>query len=463
MESRTKLPAVILAAGKGERLTRGAGSPPKPLTPILGLTLLERTILSCREVGICEFFVVLGYRGEEIEPRLSEWEQKYHISITPVKNRGWQEGNGTSVLACAPYLKTSFLLLMCDHLFDPGAIPHLIAEGEDDRACYLLVDRRTAQVFDEEDATRVRVEEGRITAIEKGLKSANGIDTGIFLCRPFLFDALQRACDAGDGSLSGGMRFLTRTGKLRAVDLNDRFWIDVDTPGALKHAHNLLIRRLVKPDEDGFVSRWCNRLLSTRLSAFFVTDPLFSRLTPNAISLASFFIVLLSAFLFALKGGYAVSLAGGILSQLGSIVDGCDGEVARLTFRESRFGAWLDTLLDRYGDAAVATGITYGFSRLHTGPLVWVGGILALSGFLLASYTKKEYALRYGKRVPKSVWTRLMKRDLRLFALFLGALFGHPYFALLAVGLLSHVGIALLLLQRRRFEADPNGCPLRSD
>lgn len=438
-----KFPAVILAAGQGERLVGDKKTPPKPLTVLLGLTLLERTILSCKEVGIEEFFIVLGHRKEEIEPHIGEWRKRYRISITPVENRFWQEGNGTSVLACFPHLSSPFLLLMCDHLFDPQVIPRLINAGNDEGACYLLVDPHTERVCDEDDATRVQVNDGRIVAIGKGLEPYNGIDTGIFLCRPFLFDALKEAQAGGDGSLSGGIRRLAKQGRMRAVEFGEGFWLDLDTPKDLKQGRRLLLERVVKTDEDGFIAERLNRPLSVRLSAWLVTHIRVPQLTPNAISWASFLIVLLGAFLFAFEG-YAEILAAGILVQIGSIVDGCDGEVARLTFRKSRFGAWMDSLLDRYGDIAVASGITYGFWRLHPIPWVWGGGILALAGFLLVSYTKKEYALRYGKSVPQDIWTRLIKRDLRLFALFLGAAFGHPYFALLAVGLLSHLGIGRL-------------------
>ena len=138
----------------------------------------------------------------------------------------------------------------------------------------------------------------------------------------------------------------------------------------------------------------------------------------------------------------------GILCQIGSIMDGCDGEVARLTFGTSRFGAWLDTLFDRYGDAVIVTGVSYGFWRFHPSPWVWLGGIFALTGFLLASYTKKEYAIRYGGGVPnKGVWAELLKRDLRIFMVLLGAILGYPYFFLLAIGAVSHLGIGQLFWQ----------------
>lgn len=436
-------PAVILAAGRGERLSGGASNPPKPLAPLLGLTLVERVILSCKAAGVNEFYVVLGFRKEEIQPRLSEWQKRHEVSIRAVENPCWPEGNGTSVLACAPHLASSFLVLMSDHLVDPTAISHLIKEGGDKEACYLLVDHRVDRVFDRQDATRVHIDEGKITAIGKGLEPYNGIDTGNFFCRPFLFDALEEVRAEGDGSLTGAIRRLADQGKMRAVDYGDRFWLDIDTPKALKHARKALLRQTVKTDEDGFIAKWLNRHLSVRISARLLAHPVTARLSPTAISLVSFLIVLLGALLFVPKG-YAASLFAGILIQLASVLDGCDGEVARLTFRSSLFGAWLDTLLDRYGDAAVATGITWGFWQVHPSPWVWLGGVVALTGFLLTSYSKKEYALRYGKSFPKGIWMRLIKRDLRLFGLFLGAVLGYPYFALLALGLLSHVGIGRL-------------------
>jgi len=73
---------------------------------------------------------------------------------------------------------------------------------------------------------------------------------------------------------------------------------------------------------------------------------------------------------------------------------------------------------------------------------------LSLTDFLLASYTNKEYAIRYGRGFPsKGVWARLIKRDLRKFVVLLGAILGYPYFFLLAIGAVSHLGIGRLFWQ----------------
>ena len=76
-------PAVILAAGEGHRLNGVNGGSPKPLTKVLGLTLLERAILSCKEVGVLEFYVVIGYRSHIVVPYLSALEQKLSVLIHP--------------------------------------------------------------------------------------------------------------------------------------------------------------------------------------------------------------------------------------------------------------------------------------------------------------------------------------------------------------------------------------------
>lgn len=435
------LPAVILAAGEGYRLQERNGGIPKPLTPLLGLTLLERAVLSCREAGISEIFVVLGCDEAKMLPRIEELRRRFGITIHAVPNPDWKGGNGTSALAAAPYINGWFLLLMCDHLFDPDIIRCLAEARDGGNACLLAVDRRKDQVFDLKDATKVRVNHQTITAIGKGLTPFDAVDTGLFLCQPALFDALKEAKQDGDGSLSGGIQRLIPEGKIRAVEIGDRFWLDVDTPESLSHARGFLLTGLSKPADDGFISRYLNRPLSRKLSGLLAATPL----TPNWITFLSFLTSLSGAALFSL-GAYVWTVLAGLLIQLASVIDGCDGEVARLKFQSSRFGAWFDTVLDRYADVAIAVGITYGYWLSHPQPVTWLGGVVAVTGFILASYTKKEYALRHQGGLPDGAFGRLLKRDLRLFVLTVGALLNRPFEAMVLLGLLSHVGIGWMFL-----------------
>ena len=171
-----------------------------------------------------------------------------------------------------------------------------------------------------------------------------------------------------------------------------------------------------------------------------------TRVTPNQITFFSFLITLAGAGFLA-AGSHLYSALGGLLIQAGSIVDGCDGEVARLKNWDSPRGAWLDTILDRYADLAIAIAITFGYAGSHPESLLWILGMLAGGGFLLASYVTKEYELCHGVPYPNDVLNRLKRHDLRVFVLFLGAMAGLPYVALLLMGALTHLLIAGILLK----------------
>jgi 1L-myo-inositol 1-phosphate cytidylyltransferase len=254
-DSPETLPAVILAAGQGLRLREESGGAPKPLTPLRGLTLLEHTVLSCRAIGITECYVIVGYGKEHILPHIAELASRHRIRLHGIDNPQWQEGNGTSALAVAPYLAGPFLLLMCDHIFDPSMLQALLKAGHRLQSCLLAVDHRVEDVFDLADATKVRLHGQTITAIGKELASFDAIDTGLFLCQPSVFKALEHARAQGDGSLTAGMRCLIGAAQLHAVDIGKRFWCDIDTPQSLEHAERLLLAGLLKPHDSSAVPR----------------------------------------------------------------------------------------------------------------------------------------------------------------------------------------------------------------
>jgi len=441
----TTPPAVILAAGEGHRLNEVNGGIPKPLTPILGLTLLERAILSCKEVGVREFYVVIGYRAHIIASYLRSLERKLSVLIQPVENPNWREGNGSSALSVASYVSRPFLLLMCDHIFDPEILRLLLAVGTNTADCLLAVDGHPDHVFDLNDATKVQLDGDVITGIGKEKVSFDAVDTGLFLCQPSLFEALRIARNKGQHSLSAGFAELIRSREFRAVTIGERFWSDVDTPESLSRAKKTLLQSLSKPDDDGFISRHLNRPVSRRFSEILVRTPI----SPNGISLMSFAVGIIGAVMFCL-GGYIWTILAGLMIQLASIIDGCDGEVARLRFQPSKFGGWFDTILDRYADVAIVAGVSFGYWLAHPHSAVWLGAMFALTGFIMASYVKKEFVIRYQSKPPRSLLSKLVKRDLRIFAIMLGAFASLPYEAMLLVGFLSHVGIGWMLLKGHR-------------
>jgi len=246
------LPAVILAAGRGERLLGNTAGGLKPLTPLLGITLLERALLACQTVGSLDCYIIVGYEQARLSAYIESLRCRYRMRLHAVFNPDWQEGNGTSVLAAAAYVQGPFLLLMCDHVFDTAILHSLIAAAQETTAaCLLAVDLHIDAIFDLDDATKVQLADSTITAIGKDLTHFCAIDTGLFLCWPLLCQALRQARAAGDGSLSGGIRRLIATDRVQAVPIGDRFWMDIDTTESLLQAQQRLLANLTTPGPCG--------------------------------------------------------------------------------------------------------------------------------------------------------------------------------------------------------------------
>jgi len=229
---------LIIAAGQGSRLRSVA--PSKPLAPLVGTPLIERVIDNARRGGAGDFVVVTGYEGDSVEGFLGELAKKRGVKIDSVRNPDWSTPNGLSVLAAADQLGDRFILLMCDHLFDPVILHDLLRQPVGPDELLLAVDRRMGNpLVQTDDVTKVQVgEDGRIQAIGKGLEQFNAYDTGIFLASPSLLKAIAEDAAAGGGSISGGVQRLAAQGLARAFDIGDRFWIDVDDAIAFEQAEH---------------------------------------------------------------------------------------------------------------------------------------------------------------------------------------------------------------------------------
>ena len=230
---------LIVAAGQGARL-REKGEL-KPLIPIKGISLIERVIGRARSAGVTEFFVVSGYRGDELRKELDALSAREAVRITHVVNDEWNRANGVSLLKAKPYLDGPFLLTMCDHLVDPEIFRSLMAHPFEPDTVTLAVDFNIdSPLNDPDDVTRVKCSDGRIEHIGKVIRDFNAFDTGVFLCTPAMFDALEASQAGGDDSISGAMNVLARWNKARTFDIQDRLWVDVDDPVAFRKAEELL-------------------------------------------------------------------------------------------------------------------------------------------------------------------------------------------------------------------------------
>lgn len=117
--------------------------------------------------------------------------------------------------------------------------------------------------------------------------------------------------------------------------------------------------------------------------------------TPNAITGFNILIGLFAGVFAADGHNYWMILLGAILFQLASIIDGCDGEVAKLTFRCTKFGQYADTLCDTLTLGSFLVGIMAGYWRSTHSPVAfYVGAVMlintAVTIFWMARYLKRN-------------------------------------------------------------------------
>jgi choline kinase len=225
---------LILAAGNGTRIRTISGDLPKPLVDFRGKPIIEHIVQRAHQAGIESIVIVVGYRSDLIR----NWFEgrSLGVPVTFVENPDYHKANGVSALRASNVIHENFLLLMADHLFEPETAKALMQQPLGADEVILGVDPNIDRVFDLDDATKVLRNGDRIVDIGKEIPEYDALDTGMFVCSPALFVRLERANKQGTCSLSDGMRQLIAEGRLRALEIGEGRWHDLDTPQALAHA-----------------------------------------------------------------------------------------------------------------------------------------------------------------------------------------------------------------------------------
>jgi phosphatidylglycerophosphate synthase len=234
--------------------------------------------------------------------------------------------------------------------------------------------------------------------------------------------------------------------------------IAVSSAADLRRAERWLLTGLVKETE-GFMSRHFERKISLGVSRLLAG----TSITPNAMTLLSVGIGLMGA-LFFLSSRASMQTIGALLFLAHSILDGCDGELARLKFQESRFGGVLDFWGDNIVHSAVFACMAIGWSR--AGGVAWplwlgaaaVAGTLASAGlvYLRTMRGPKEGPLFTSVTSSQTAVSRiadaLSRRDFIYLVLAL-SLFGRAdWFLVLAAVGAPVFFLVLVALDRRRPE-----------
>ncbi|MEW6068644.1 MAG: archaetidylinositol phosphate synthase [Nitrospirota bacterium] len=175
-------------------------------------------------------------------------------------------------------------------------------------------------------------------------------------------------------------------------------------------------------------------MLSAKLGHFLdiPLSPIAKRipLSPNILTIVGFLITVFAAFIIP----HNLRL-GGILILIGGLFDMLDGIVARTRGKTSRFGAFLDSVLDRYSDAFIFLAISWYFAKNedYTGAFLSLGTLI---GAFLISYTRAR-----AEGLGESCHTGIMERPERLILLIFAAITGWLLPVLWAMLVLTHITV----------------------
>ena len=191
---------------------------------------------------------------------------------------------------------------------------------------------------------------------------------------------LRGRCPGIANSIEDVLSWLRLTRSVESQAVSEENWQRIINEDERVSAERKLDGWLVKPT-DGIFAR-ANRRISIPISRRIIPFPI----TPNMVSLFTLGVSFAAGVFFAF-GGYWNMLTGALLSWASSVLDGCDGEVARLKLQESAFGCWLETICDNLFYLFIFGGLTIGLVRSaeNRSYLAWGGMLLfgAVASFLM--------------------------------------------------------------------------------
>ena len=356
-------------------ITRGVLIFDDPMTTELqigGRTLLQRGVRTLAKVGIERMLVILP------QGQATDIQSQFNDLDLQLECINW----GSEVL---PFFEVdeSFLLLAGDHVHHHSSLRALTNTRLDDDD---LVAQISAAAPDgcrwltADDATFV-------PTASPGSRASSGA----FLCAAGLFAPAVLTDHTANFWSFLNDHIGGRT--IRGADINASLWLPVTDKQSARAAKYLLFDQVSKATS-GTVARLLNVKISVPISRFIID----SGISPN---MATFFMVLcpglLGAYLITRPEDYARIMIAGLLWQLASILDGCDGEIARVKLAETKFGAWFDTVTDNLAYVVGYTCMIFGMLWLHPNTnLPLYLGISSIVSLVMTIGLLYGYALKTG-------------------------------------------------------------------
>jgi phosphatidylglycerophosphate synthase len=388
-----------------------------PLTSVVGIGLFQRAVHTLERTGIRQLIVLAGPEEDQLRQALSKGP-RVTIPVRWMPIREFPLDDPRTWEALAAEVHGFALVASVNGVFSRALVEQLRRDVQDGQAIVVAQDADGRPGEPEPQGLRLRARGERLIGFAEEQFDGRAPRAADLVVLPA--SVMRAAGDTMGGA--GGVpirRWLERAaaeGRARIVSAGGkgpRWYQAVHTLDDVPAAEKKLFSSL-KGEFEGLVDRYFNRKLSRWFTRLFLAVGL----PPNAITLLATAIGLVAAACFGI-GTYGAGIVAALLFQLAAVIDCCDGEVARLTFTESPFGAWLDIAMDNIVHMAIFAGIAAGLYASWAGQEhAWVAlalGAAAVLGnglsFLLVEKAQKIKAARAWKTPVNAAWSDFMVKN----------------------------------------------------
>jgi phosphatidylglycerophosphate synthase len=398
----------------GESLDRVSGSA-GPLTQVVGIGLFQRAVLTLQRAGIRQLIVLAGPEEDQLKQALGRGP-RVTIPVRWMPIREFPLDDPRTWEAMAAEVPGFCLVASVRGVFSRALIESLRREVQEGQA--ILVAQPVAQRAAGDRRVSVKVQAERLLT----LGSSRAEDATLVVADLLVLPAGLMAAAQDIQTSPGAMpirRWIERAaidGRVRVLRTDghpSQWYQDVRTQADVPTAERKLFSSL-KGEFEGFIDRYFNR----KVSRWFTKVFLAVGASPNAITIVATVVGLIAAVGFGI-GTYQSAIVAALLFQFAAVIDCCDGEVARLTFTESPFGAWLDIAMDNVVHMAIFAGIAVGAYQQTAGQAeAWIplalGAAAVLgnaSSFVLVTRAQKIKAASGWKTSAHAAWSEFMLKN----------------------------------------------------
>ncbi|MEZ4402814.1 MAG: CDP-alcohol phosphatidyltransferase family protein [Kofleriaceae bacterium] len=349
--------------------------------PVAGVPQLVRLLLTLGRGGVAAVTVAVVGDDRAVADLVAAAPAvaRARLAVTVVS----AADEAAALVAAAP-TDRRFIVATPLVVFEPGLVKRLAASDGAGAAAWLA----TSADPGGRGGVAITTAGDRISQVGAGAGAA----VGVAIAGRELVDAAGAAPGATLIELLGS---LAQAGRLGAVEVGAALWQPVEDAAGRAAARTRLLGSLTKPT-DGVVARLVNRRLSRVVTGVLLG----TGVTPNQMTLFAAVFGVVGIALVA-QASWLTLAIGAVLIQVQSILDGCDGELARLKFQGSVLGEWLDNGIDDAMNVAYPLALGHAATTLLGWSGWWWAGVIAAAGFATHSaVVYLDIARRHGSGNP---------------------------------------------------------------